>query len=110
MVELRDALNIVWDVPPPELSGAREILAYVKDRLFSFALVLAVGFLLVVSLAVSAWIAALGAYSRSVGVGSEILLHGGNFIVSFVVITLLFAAIYKFVPNVSIEWRDVALG
>ncbi len=63
MVELRDALNYIWDVPSPELSGMKRAWSFVKDRLFSFALVLAVGFLLVVSLAVSAWIAALGALS-----------------------------------------------
>lgn len=110
MMELRDDLNYIWDVPAPQLSGINRLVGFVKDRLFSFALVLAVGFLLVVSLAVSAWIAALGAFSQSIHLGSELLLHGANFAASFLVITALFAAIYKFVPNACIEWRDVALG
>jgi len=110
MVELRDALNFIWDVPSPELSGIKRAWGFVRDRLFSFALVLAVGFLLVVSLAVSAWIAALGALSAQYLPANEALLHVANLILSVAVITALFAAIYKFVPNASIEWRDVALG
>lgn len=110
MVELRDDLNFIWDVSTPQLSGVRKIFSFVKDRLFSFALVFAVGFLLVVSLAVSAWIAALGAFSESLHIGNEVLLHAANFGASFLVITILFAAIYKFVPNTPIEWRDVVLG
>jgi membrane protein len=107
---LRADLNFIWSVPPPQLSGIIRIFSFIKDRLFSFALVLAVGFLLVVSLAVSAWIAALGAYSESLHIGNELLLHIANFAASFLIITLLFAAIYKFVPNTPIEWRDVFLG
>ncbi len=110
MMELRDDLNFIWDVPAPQLSGVNRIIGFVKDRLFSFALVLSVGFLLVVSLAVSAWIAALGSYSESIHLGGELLLHAANFIASFLVITALFAAIYKFVPNTKIDWRDVLLG
>lgn len=110
MVELRDALNFIWDVPSPELSGMKRAWSFVEDRLFSFALVLAVGFLLVVSLAVSAWIAALGALSAHYLPANEALLHALNFILSFAVITALFAAIYKFLPNARIEWRDVILG
>jgi membrane protein len=110
MVELRDALNFIWDVHTPELSGMKKAWSFVKDRLFSFALVLAVGFLLVVSLAVSAWIAALGALSAHYLPANEALLHAANLILSFVVISALFAAIYKFLPDARIEWRDVALG
>jgi membrane protein len=110
MVELRDALNYIWDVPPPDLCGMKRAWSFVKDRLFSFALVLSVGFLLVVSLAVSAWIAALGALSAHFLPVNEALLHTANLILSFVVITALFAAIYKFLPNARIEWHDVILG
>jgi uncharacterized BrkB/YihY/UPF0761 family membrane protein len=62
LIELRDALNTIWEVPTPALSGLRMLSNFIKERLFSFALVLAVGFILVVSLAVSAWVAALGIY------------------------------------------------
>jgi membrane protein len=110
MVELRDALNLMWDIPARQASGMHMIVAFVKQRLFSFGLVLAVGFLLVVSLAVSAWIAALGAYSASIHLVSEVLLHAANFVVSILVISILFAAIYKFLPETPVAWRDVALG
>jgi membrane protein len=110
LIELRDALNTIWEVPTPELSGLKKISSFVKERLFSFALVLAVGFLLVVSLAVSTGIAALSTFSASYLPAHELVLHVLNFVVSFVTITGLFSAIYKFLPDVRIEWRDVILG
>jgi membrane protein len=110
MIELRDALNTIWDVPTPQQSGMQKVVAFLKERLFSFTLVLAVGFLLVVSLAISAWISALGAASAWFLPAHEAILHAVNAFVSFFVITGLFAAIYKFMPDVPIEWRDVILG
>jgi membrane protein len=86
------------------------MMGFVKERLFSFAIVLSIGFLLVVSLAVSAWIAALGSLSATVLPGREIVLHILNTVVSFIIVTGLFAAIYKVMPDVRIEWRDVILG
>jgi len=111
MIELRDALNTIWEVPTPQLSGMRnKVTGYIKERLFSFAMVLSIGFLLVVSLAVSTWIAALGAVSSSIVPAYEVLLHLVNAVASFIVITVLFAAIYKVLPDVRLEWRDVLLG
>jgi membrane protein len=110
MIELRDALNTIWEVPTPELSGFKMISSFVKERLFSFTLVLAIGFILVVSLALSAWIAALGAWSASILPAHEAILHILNFVVSFAIITGLFSAIYRFLPDVRMEWRDVMLG
>lgn len=111
LIELRDALNTIWEVPTPHVSGLRKrIRSFLKERLLSFAIVLAIGFLLVVSLAVSAWIAALGALSASVFPAEEAVLHALNLAISFVVITVVFAAIYKFMPDVRIEWHDVILG
>lgn len=110
MIELRDALNTIWGVPVPELTGFRRITSLVKERLFSFALVLAVGFLLVISLAVSAGISALGAYSAQLLPAPEALLNLVNSVVSFCVVTGLFSAIYKVLPQARIEWRDVILG
>lgn len=110
MMELRDALNTIWEVPTPTLAGLKKVTGYVKERLFSFAMVLSIGFLLVVSLAISTWIAALGAFSSSVVPAYEMLLHLLNAVASFVVITGLFAAIYKVIPDVKLQWRDVLLG
>jgi membrane protein len=110
LIELRDALNTIWEVPTRPLNGLQTIKSFIKDRLFSFALVLAIGFVLLVSLAVTAFISAVGALSASVLPAHEAILHLANSMVSFVIIAGLFAAIYKVMPDVRIEWRDVALG
>jgi membrane protein len=110
LVDLRDALNTIWEVPPSQAAGLQSVINLIKERVFSFAIVLAIGFLLLVSLAISAWLAALGAFSAQILPSSEALLHVVNSLVSFLVITGLFAAIYKIMPAIRIEWRDVLLG
>ena len=110
LIELRDALNTIWEVPTPELSSWKWIYSSVKERLFSFALMLAIGFILVVSLAINTWIAAVWAWSASVLPAHETILQVLNFIVSFLIITGLFSAIYKIVPDIRLEWRDLILG
>lgn len=110
MIELRDALNIIWDVCTPELKGLKEVYGFLKERLFSFAIVLAMGFVLLLSLAVSAAISALGTLSATTLPAHVAVLHVVSSIASFCVVTGLFAAIYKFVPDVKIEWEDVVLG
>ncbi len=109
-LELRDALNTIWEAPVVEAAGLKNILRMVKERLFSFGLVLAIGFLLLVSLAVSAWLAAWGKYSAGIIPMPEPVLHILNSVLSFLIVTGLFAAIYKVLPEVHIEWRDVLLG
>ena len=110
VIELRDALNTIWDMPTKTTSGLQVIASFVKARLFSFAIVFAIGFLLVVSLALSTWISALGALSASILPGESVLLHVANSLLSFLIITFLFAAIYRVMPDLRIEWRDVLLG
>jgi membrane protein len=110
LIELRDALNTIWGVQTPSGSGFGMITAFVKQRLFSFAIVLSIGFLLIVSLVVSTWISALGALSAAVVPWEAALMHIVNALISFVVISGLFAAIYKIMPDVRVEWRDVILG
>jgi membrane protein len=63
LIELGDALNTIWEIPAPTTSGVRSIIQMLKERLLSFGLVLAIGFLLLVSLVVNVWIAALGTFS-----------------------------------------------
>jgi membrane protein len=110
LIELRDDLNYLWEIPAPHVSGLRMVTSFLKERLFSFAMVLSVGFLLIVSLAVNTWIAALGAHSASLTGIQATALHLANSLVSFVVIAGLFGAIYKIMPETPIEWRDVILG
>jgi len=110
LIELRDALNTIWEIPKAQTSGLRTIMQMARERLFSFALVLAIGFLLLVSLMVNAAIAALGAVSAHSLPIPEVFLDLLNAVLSFVVITALFAAIYKVVPDTTIQWRDVSMG
>jgi len=110
LIELRDALNTIWEVPPVQRTGLQNLADLIRERMFSFALVLAIGFLLLVSLAINAFISALGAFTVQAFPLFQGLLHIANTLLSFIVITGLFAAIYRIMPDVRIEWRDVALG
>lgn len=106
--QLQQTLNVMWEVKP---QPKRKLLKLVMDRLFSFGLILVVGFLLLVSLVLSTvlsmisnWVAAY--FSDSLNIVFRLL----DISVSLGVITLLFAAIYKFLPDAEIEWRDVWIG
>jgi len=111
VVELRDALNTIWHVPfDRSNTGLSNIFRLVKHRFYSFAMILGVGFLLLVSLVLNAWIAAMGKFFASALPTPESLLHVATFLISFLVITFLFAAIYKMLPDVRLQWSDVAVG
>jgi len=109
--ELRDAMNTIWRVPEETTSSAvRSIFNLVKERLLSFALVLASGLFLVVSLIVNAGIFAAGRYLNAGEVPPVTFVQATDWLVSFVVITLLFALIFKVLPRVPLRWGDVTLG
>lgn len=103
--ELQDSLNTIWDVPA---RAGRGLWGIIQDRLLSFVMVLGVAFLLLVSLVVSAVLAAVGTLLGAWGM--SIVGQALNFVVSLGVITLLFAMIYRFLPDVRIAWADVWLG
>jgi membrane protein len=105
--ELENNLNRIWKAEKPKHSG---LWSFVRTRLLSFGLILAVGFLLIVSLVLTAVISAMGKYWERCFGDVEALLQMVNFIVPVAIITVLFAMIYKFLPNVSIRWRDVWIG
>jgi membrane protein len=105
--QLQDALNTIWNVEPKQNQG---FLRMLRERFLSFAMVLGVGFLLLVSLVVSAALAATGDYLNRLFPGAEAVLPLANFVISFLVITSLFAMIYKVLPDVQLEWKDVLIG
>jgi membrane protein len=105
--ELRDSLDLVWCV---KSTTGRGWLGLVKYRFFSFAMVLAIGFLMLVSLVASAAIAAVGKFVGGMLPIPEAVLQLANILLSFVAFTILFALLYKFVPEVLVEWRDVWIG
>jgi membrane protein len=104
--ELRDSLDAIWGVRPPWTG----LLGELKSRFFSFAMVLGVGFLLLVSLLLSAGLAAAGKYFGSLLPVPESVLSAVNAAISFGFVTLLFAMIYKIVPHARIAWNDVWVG
>lgn len=107
-LELQHALNTIFRVKTdPKKSGIERLLL---SRIRSFGLVVSIGFLLLVSLIVSAALAALGSrIQRSVG-GGETLLQISNLIITLGVMTLLFGLIYRLLPDVRLAWRDVWIG
>jgi len=110
VAEMRDSLNTIWEVPVPELQGFKTILSFVRERFFSFALVLGVGFLLLVSLVINAGLTAAGAVLAGHISVQPWIVQLANMVVSVIVATALFGLVYKIMPDVDIEWRDVVLG
>jgi membrane protein len=107
--ELQTTMNLIWEVQPAPTSGAwAGILAWLKARFFSLAIVFALAFLLLVSLVVSAALAGAAAFFW----GSEqtLLSRLLELGVSLVVLTLGFALLFKYVPDAEVRWRDVWLG
>jgi membrane protein len=106
--QLQDALNTIWKVTP---KPGRGWMAIVKDRVLSFSIVLGIGFLLLVSLIVSTVLTALSKFlTPSALPGGTYLWQLINLAVSFGFITLLFAMIYKILPDVKLGWKDVWVG
>jgi membrane protein len=106
--QLQAALNHIWDVKSkPDRSVIGSLLV---DRLRSFSIALCVGFLLLVSLVISAVISALQDYMNNWLPGMPWFWETANVVASFVVIAILFAMIYKFLPDVLISWTDVWIG
>ena len=100
-VELHDAMNAIWHVPlAPDRINAATVIRLISDRFYSFATVLVIGFLLLLSLVLNAWIAAM----------RIAVPRAATFIILYLVIAVLFAALYKIVPDVTLKWSDVALG
>jgi membrane protein len=110
-IQLQDAVNHIWHVEARHEGGYFERV--MRKRLISLAMVLAVGFLLLVSLVLSAALSAFGNWasgSTKIGAAFPYLLQGMDSCFSFVVITLLFAMLFRYLPDVELEWRDVAFG
>jgi membrane protein len=105
--ELRGALNKMWDVKPKAGSG---IWITIRERVFSFGMVLAIGFLLLVSLGLSALLAALGKFLGGMLPMPKLVLHGIDLVVSLAGVAFLFALIFKYLPESEIAWHEVWVG
>lgn len=100
-LELRDAMNTIWGVPvPTDDSHAATVMRLFRDRFYSFAMVTGIGFMLLVALVLNAWIAAI-----------RIEAHpAAAFAILYLLVAVLFAALYRILPDVTLKWSDVALG
>ena len=105
VVQLKDAFNTVWEVDEKKISGAWQ---FIRTYLISLAAVIGVGFLLLVSLAFTTALSAAGQY-----LGTQLpqtVLQAAGSIISFAVITAMFAIMFKLLPDTEVEWRDVWLA
>ena len=105
--QLQSSLNTIWGVTPKPGQG---VWGFVRQRFVSFAMVLGIGFLLLVSLAISALASGFTKVMGDVLGATVFLTHALDLAVSFIFVTALFAMIYKYLPDVRIQWRDVWVG
>jgi membrane protein len=105
--ELKGSLDDIWQVPTLSQAGWWDVI---RTRLLSFGMVLVLGFLLLVSLAVSAALAVLGRVLGAHWQQAAQLLNALDYVISFPVIATLFAVIYKMLPRVQLSWHDVVIG
>lgn len=105
--ELQGALDVIWGV---DSKPGRGVKGFLRDRFFSFTLVLGVAFLLLVSLVVSAGLTATGSYLSHTLPGGEVVWQVLNLLIALAVTMFLFALLFKVVPDVTVRWRDVWVG
>jgi membrane protein len=105
--ELHGALNLIWGAAPRTSS---RVIGLIKNRLLSFGMVLAVGFLLLVFLVISAALSFIAEFFGQIVPVPPVMLEIANFLVSFVVVAFLFALLFRYVPTVRIGWRNVIVG
>lgn len=107
IIQLQDALNTIWDVEENKSGG---VMAMLRKRVLSFSMILGLAFLLMVSLVVSAGLSAINTYTAKLIPALAYLLQAANLIFDLAILTLLFAVIYKYLPEAKITWRDVWVG
>ncbi|MEO6183436.1 MAG: YihY/virulence factor BrkB family protein [Verrucomicrobiota bacterium] len=107
-IQLKDALNTIWDVDETSAKGG--IWAFVKKYFLSFSMVLGIGFLLLVSLLLEAAVAIAGEFAKNYIPGMDVVMQVVAVVISFAVVALLFAMLFKFLPDVKVAWRDVWIG
>lgn len=107
VIQLQDALNTIWEV---KATPGNAIKSFIFNRLLSFGMVLSVGFLLLVSLVMSAALALLGKYLGEIAPHLEFLWVLVDFSISLVVVAGLFALMFKYLPDAKISWNDVVIG
>lgn len=106
-VEIQDSLNIIWRVKAKPKKGWLKLL---QNRFLSFSLIVSLGFLLLVSLLINILVTALSDRIQHFFPGIDVIIYGVNLVLTFIVISSLFAIIFKVLPDVKITWKDVRSG
>ncbi len=105
--QLKEALNTIWNVEGKKSEG---VMGFIRERFLSMAMVFGIGFLLLVTLVFDTMISAMGRSAQGVLPGGEAVMQIIQLVISFGLVTVLFAAIFRFLPEIDIEWRDVWFG
>ena|ERR1700722_16746928 len=106
--EIQDSINMIWGLKPKPKSGW---IAFLKNRLLSFSIIVSLGFLLLVSLSISALVEEFGNHLKQIVPGmSVILIYAINLCITIGITTFIFAVIFKVLPDAEIKWRDVSMG
>jgi len=106
--QLKEALNIIWEVEPHQQRGG--VIGFILTRVFSFLMVLGIGLLLLLSLVLSALLTGISNWLEQWLIIPAFVWQLGDLTISFALVTLLFAQIYRFLPDVKIAWSDVWIG
>lgn len=107
VIQLQDALNTIWDVEEKKTGG---FVAMIRKRILSFSMILGLAFLLIVSLVVSAGLSAVNTYTTKLLPALAFLLQAVNLLFDLAILTLLLAAIFRYLPEAKVSWRDVWVG
>ena len=108
--EIQDALNTIWQVPGPRRTLLNSVFYLIGERFYALGMVLGAGFLLLLSVSLSASIAAIGKFFHFWLPYPEAVLESAESLVSFAVVTLILAAFYKILPDLPLHWSDVIAG
>jgi membrane protein len=106
-VEMQDGLNMIWKSPTQDGHGLWQVL---RDRVLSFLVIVGMGFLLLVSLVIDALLGALGAYLTHLLPASEAIMYLLNLMISLIVVTVLFALMFRLLPSAKVAWEEVWIG
>lgn len=104
--QLQDAMNTIWEVKPQPLG----VWGYIRSRFLSFAMVLGTGFLLLASLVLSAWVTGISDLLARQMEGLDAIAQMANQLISFGIVMVLFALIFRMLPDTNVAWRDVWFG
>jgi membrane protein len=105
--QLQGALNTIWRVRAKPKQG---IVNFLRRRLFAFVILLLIGFMLIVSLVFNTWLVLIDSWMRVIMPETHTFLNMGNVVISFGITMLLFAMLYKVMPDVTIRWHDIWVG